>query len=88
MCFPAGGRQLPELERIVALNSEFYLARADECALEAQSTKLANVRDRSRRAEAAWRAMADQSAQRETERNSQLAEKAAKLEEPALEQVG
>ena len=64
----------------MALTSEFYLARASECAKEAEDTKLSNVRDRSRRAEAAWLVMAEQSAQREVERDLQLAEKAAKAE--------
>ncbi|BDA85687.1 hypothetical protein Sa4125_32290 [Aureimonas sp. SA4125] len=64
----------------MALTSEFYLARASECAKEAEDSKLSNVRDRSRRAEAAWLVMAEQSAQREVERDSQLAEKAAKAE--------
>lgn len=36
----------------------FYLARADECALEARNTRLENVRARNLRSEAAWRAMA------------------------------
>lgn len=37
---------------------EFYLARAEECAAEAASAPLANVRDRALRSEAAWRTMA------------------------------
>ena len=67
-------------EHAVALASEFYLARAAECAREAEETKLENVRDRSRRAEAAWLLMADQSASREVERDAVAAEKAAKAE--------
>ncbi|MBC8130811.1 MAG: hypothetical protein H7Y08_10885 [Rhizobiaceae bacterium] len=62
----------------MALTSEFYRTRADECAREAEASSLANVRDRSRRAEAAWRAMADQSVQREAERDALSAEKASK----------
>lgn len=36
----------------------FYLARADECAREARTTQLENVRERHLRSEAAWRSMA------------------------------
>jgi len=36
----------------------FYLARAEECALEARNARLENVRERSLRSETAWRAMA------------------------------
>ena len=38
---------------------EFCEARAREAGDEARSTKLANVRERALRSEAAWRAMAD-----------------------------
>ena len=64
----------------MALASEFYLARAADCAREAAETKLENVRDRSKRAEAAWLLMADQSSAREVERDAVAAEKAAKAE--------
>lgn len=37
---------------------EFYLARADDCARDAASANLENVRDRALRSEAAWRDMA------------------------------
>lgn len=36
----------------------FYLGQADECGKLAESATLQNVRDRSLRAEAAWRKMA------------------------------
>ncbi len=42
----------------MSTNSDYYLARADESARDAKEAKLANVRDRCLRAEAAWRAMA------------------------------
>ena len=71
----------------MALASEFYLARAAECAREASETKLENVRDRSKRAEAAWLLMADQSAAREVERDAVAAEKAAKAESLQAESV-
>lgn len=63
----------------MALTSEFYLARAAECGRDADESKLENVRDRNRRAEAAWLAMAGQSAAREAERDSLIAEKATRL---------
>ena len=43
----------------MSVTSDFYLARAADCARDAESTTLANVRDRCLRSEAAWRAMAD-----------------------------
>lgn len=43
----------------MAESIEVYLARADAAAAEAKSALLANVRERSLRAEAAWRGMAE-----------------------------
>lgn len=40
--------------------SDFYLARAEDCARDAKDTTLGNVRERCLRAEAAWRGMAEQ----------------------------
>lgn len=40
--------------------SDFYLARAAECAQQASTTTLDNVRDRFLRSEKAWRGMAEQ----------------------------
>ncbi|TZG29303.1 hypothetical protein [Sphingomonas montanisoli] len=40
--------------------SDFYLARAEECAREAERAQLDNVRERHLRAEKAWRALAEQ----------------------------
>lgn len=48
--------------------SNFYLARAAECAVEAELTELANVRERCRRSEAAWRIMAERQISIETGR--------------------
>ena len=39
-------------------NLEFYRARADECARDADAAQLENVRERQLRAQAAWQAMA------------------------------
>ncbi|MFW2829088.1 hypothetical protein [Sphingomonas sp. ID0503] len=44
----------------MSATSEFYLARANDCARDAEGASLDNVRDRFLRAEHAWRAMADQ----------------------------
>jgi hypothetical protein len=43
----------------MSVTSDFYLARADECAREAAATSLDNVRERFQRSEVAWRSMAD-----------------------------
>jgi hypothetical protein len=43
----------------MSVTSDFYLARAEECARDARASSLDNVRDRFLRAENAWRAMAD-----------------------------
>ena len=43
----------------MSATSDFYLARAAQCAAEARATSLDNVRDRCLRSEAAWMAMAD-----------------------------
>ncbi|HKX89851.1 MAG TPA: hypothetical protein VJM13_11620 [Sphingopyxis sp.] len=38
---------------------EFYVAQAEKCTAEAETSALAQVRDRNLRAAAAWQAMAD-----------------------------
>jgi len=43
----------------MSVNKAFYVARAAECAADAERTALENVRARCLRAEAAWLAMAD-----------------------------
>jgi hypothetical protein len=60
----------------MAATSEFYLARAAECARDAENATLENVRKRCRRAEAAWLAMARRIEQGEALRASVAAEKA------------
>lgn len=55
---------------------DFYLARAEESALAAKQTDLANVRERSLRAEAVWRAMADRQADVEKMKVQNAVEKA------------
>ncbi|QTH23531.1 hypothetical protein HRJ34_08545 [Rhizorhabdus wittichii] len=60
----------------MSATSDFYLARAAESALQAESTDLANVRDRWLRAESAWRAMADKLVSSERKRADAATEKA------------
>lgn len=54
-------------------NLEFYRARADECARDAESAKLDNVRGRLLRSQAAWLAMAQRA-----ERGDEMREKLAR----------
>ncbi|HEY0270284.1 MAG TPA: hypothetical protein VGC10_04760 [Sphingomonas sp.] len=60
----------------MSTTSEFYMARADECAREAANATLANVRERAQRSEAAWRSMADRLIRGEEMRETLAAEKA------------
>jgi transcription elongation GreA/GreB family factor len=64
----------------LSTTSEYYIARADENARDAENTKLDNVRDRCRRSEAAWRLMADRVVRGEVMRDSIAAEKATRAE--------
>ncbi|MGE4431203.1 MAG: hypothetical protein AB7E05_10740 [Sphingobium sp.] len=64
----------------MSATSDFYLVRADICAREARETPLANVRERSLRAEAAWRSMAQRLLKSEIRKSEQAAEKAATRE--------
>lgn len=63
----------------MSLTSEFYLARAADSAREAENATLDNVRDRCRRAEAAWRTMADRLIRSDAMRDTLAAEKAARI---------
>lgn len=63
----------------MSINSDYYLARAAECAVEAQQTRLANVRERCLRSEAAWRAMAARLASSEAKRQTSAEEKNAQV---------
>lgn len=60
----------------MSVNSDFYLARAADCAREARDAQLSNVRERCLRSEAAWRKMAERVLQAEAGRSRQDAEKA------------
>lgn len=64
----------------MSVSSDFYLARANECAKEAEAAQLDNVRDRALRSEAAWRSMADRLIRSDVMRDTLAAEKAARVE--------
>ncbi len=64
----------------MSTTSEFYLARAAECARDAAATTLDNVKDRFLRSEHAWRTMADRVHRGEEMRDTAAAEKAARDE--------
>lgn len=56
---------------------QFYLARVDQARAEADSATLDHVRERCRRSEAAWAALAARAARAEQMREKLLREKAA-----------
>ena len=64
----------------MSTTSEYYLARADENARDAENATLDNVRDRCRRSEAAWRLMAERVVRGEAMRVTLAAEKADRAE--------
>lgn len=64
----------------MSLTSDFYLARANECAREAEATVLANVRDRCLRSQEAWLSMAHRLQRGEAMRDQAAADKAIKAE--------
>ena len=55
---------------------QFYLARVDQARAEADAATLDHVRDRCRRSEAAWAALAARAARAEEMREKILLEKA------------
>jgi hypothetical protein len=59
--------------------SDTYLAHAKQCARDAREATLENVRERSLRAEAAWRAMADRAISIDQARLRHQVEKAQSL---------
>jgi hypothetical protein len=60
----------------MSITSEFYLARAAECAREAEATVLANVKERCLRSREAWLSMADRVLKGEHMRDQAAVEKA------------
>jgi hypothetical protein len=63
-------------------NLQFYLDRAEEARLAAESATLSHVRDRCRRSEAAWTELADRASAINAQRQQLLTLKAA---QPASE---
>lgn len=61
----------------MSITSDFYLARAAECAREAETTVLENVKERCLRSREAWLAMANRLRRGEQMRNAAAAEKQA-----------
>lgn len=64
---------------------EFYDARAKESAAEAEAAVLENVRERARRSEATWRALANQARAVAEERARVEHQKAARRAETVFE---
>jgi hypothetical protein len=71
------------METAMSVTSDFYLARAAECAREAETTRLDNVRERALRSESAWMAMANRLRRGEELRDVAAAEKALRTEQDA-----
>lgn len=67
----------------MSATSEFYMTQAESCAREAEAAVLDNVRDRCRRSEQSWRAMAEKLQRAEVMRDRQAADKAARIESEA-----
>ncbi len=65
---------------------DFYVARAQDSACEAEAAVLPNVRERCLRAELAWRAMAERALHNETARHRQAADKEAATQQLDLSQ--
>lgn len=62
---------------IMSITSDYYLARAAECAREAEATALENVKERCLRSREAWLAMANRLQRGEQMRNKAAAGKQA-----------
>ena len=57
-------------------NLQFFLARAEQARSEAESATLDHVRERCRRSEAAWQALADRAERSERMREEEALRKA------------
>ena len=60
-------------------NLEFFLARADQARKDAEAATLVHVRERCRRSEAAWNALAVRAERSEQLKAAEVARKAADL---------
>ena len=63
-------------------NLQFFLARAEQARAEADEATLEHVRERCRRSEAAWTALADKAKRSERLRLQEQERKAALAQEP------
>ncbi|HKX91212.1 MAG TPA: hypothetical protein VJM15_02145 [Sphingomicrobium sp.] len=57
-------------------NLDFYLARVDQARAEAEAATLDHVRERCRRSQAAWQALADRAERSEKLKEAEAARKA------------
>ena len=57
-------------------NADFFLARAEQARVEAEAATLEHVRERCRRSQAAWQALADKAERSERMREVEAARKA------------
>ena len=69
---PRGASSLPKPSKLNT-NLDFFLARAEQARAEAEAATLDHVRERCRRSEAAWAALA-----RKAERSERMREEEAK----------
>lgn len=67
-------------------NLQFFVARAEQARAEGDAATLGHVRERCRRSEAAWTALADKARRSELMRIEEAERKAA-IAEPAIPQV-
>jgi hypothetical protein len=58
-------------------NLQFFLARAEQARAEGEAATLEHVRERCRRSEAAWQALADRAERSEKMREAEAERKAA-----------
>jgi hypothetical protein len=68
-------------------NLQFFLARADQARAEAEAATLDHVRERCRRSEAAWTALADKAERSERLREQEAQRKAAETAEARHEET-
>jgi len=65
-------------------NLQFFQARADQAAAEAEAATLEHVRERCRRSQSAWQALADRAERSERMREAEVRRKAEAAAEPGL----
>jgi hypothetical protein len=65
-------------------NLQFFLARAEQARAEGEAATLEHVRERCRRSEAAWQALADRAERSEHMRAAEASRKAEQSAEPEV----